>query len=89
MPTGPGSLTEPVHQSVSLLPSVQSQGWDDFTRKDRPVLFEWLMDEVVRRALMLTPARHKMREHMDRVREQDIRLHGEVHPLHRKGWFKP
>jgi hypothetical protein len=51
--------------------------------------FAWFMDEVVLRLLMLTPARRGLRERMDRVRAQDVRLHGEVHPLHRRRWLKP
>lgn len=51
--------------------------------------FAWFMDEIVRRAMMLTPARRRMREHMDGVRAQDIRLHGKIHPQHKKGWLKP
>ena len=52
-------------------------------------MFAWLMDEVMQRIMMLTPARHGLIAHMDEVRAQDVRLHGEVHRLHRKGWLKP
>lgn len=52
-------------------------------------VFAWFMDEIVRRLMMLTPARKRMRAHMDHVRAQDMRLYGEIHPLHRKGWLKP
>lgn len=50
-------------------------------------MFAWFMDEVVERLMMLTPARKHMIAHMDNVREQDLRLCGEIHPYHRKGWF--
>lgn len=52
-------------------------------------MFAWIMDEVVLRLMMLTPARRRLVAHMDEVRAQDVRLRGEVHPLHRKGWLKP
>jgi hypothetical protein len=52
-------------------------------------MFAWFMDEVVLRLMMLTPRRRALIEHMDGVRAQDLRLHGEVHPLHRRGWLKP
>lgn len=52
-------------------------------------MFAWIMDEVVLRLMMLTPARRGLIAHMDEVRAQDVRLHGEVHPLHRRRWLKP
>lgn len=52
-------------------------------------MIAWFMDEIVRRLLMSTPHRKAMRAHMDDVRAQDMRLYGEVHPRHRKGWLRP
>lgn len=51
--------------------------------------FAWFMDEVVLRLMMLTPARRRLRAHMDGVRAQDIRLYGEIHPYHKKSLLKP
>lgn len=52
-------------------------------------MFAWLMDEVVLRLMMLTPARRRLIAHMNEVRAQDVRLRGHVHPMHERKWLKP